>query len=157
MKKLAFLFSIVAMLAVTAAKAQGIISPNAATSFVGYFQSDDTTHAKGLDTTANSASISQILQLPGYWDYVTIQTGVTKLTGNPTLGSVKLQGSVDGVKWDWVTTATDTLAVTNVSTVQVHTWKLTGNPFAYYKAICKGGNGATQTSTVNTVVLYRRK
>ena len=56
---------------------------------VAKFQSDQTVHAAGLDTTTtNTASISQVLQIPGYWDYVTIQTAVTKLTGNPALGNV---------------------------------------------------------------------
>ena len=156
MKKLTFLISF-AVLAFTGVKAQGILSPNSSNSYVSSFQSDQTIHASGLDTTANTGSVSQILQIPGYWDVITIQTVVTKLTGNPALGSVKLYGSVDGVRYDVVTTATDTLAVTNISGAQVHTWKLTGNAFLYYKAIAKGGNGATQTSTVTTKALYRRK
>jgi len=157
MKKLSFLFSLAALLSVTAVKAQSILSPNTSASYVKPFQSDLTVHAKGLDTVANTASVSQILQIPGYQDIVTIQASVTKLTGNPSLGSVKLYGSVDGVKYDFVTTSTDTLAVANVSSAQVHTWKLSPSPFLYYKAICKGGNGATQTSTVSTTALYRKK
>ena len=53
---------------------------------------------------------------------------------------------MDGVKYDVVTTATDTLAVTNIAGAQVHTWKLTGNLFQYYKATCKGGNRATHAN-----------
>lgn len=150
MKKLIFLISATVMLTVTAAKAQS------SSSSVGPLISDQV-HKAGLDTTTNSGSVSQIIQIPNYQDIVTIQTAVTKLTGNPALGSVKLYGSVDGIKYDLVSTAADSLAVTNISGAQIHTWKISVSPFLYYKAVCHGGNGATQTSTVSTVALWRRR
>jgi hypothetical protein len=156
MKKLFAFFSII-LLAFTAVKAQPNLKP---------LQSDLTIHAAGLDTVANSASVTEVIKIQGSHHLVTFQTSVTKLTGNPTLGSVKIYGSVDSVKWDVIpvgltstgtvaTTLSDTLAVTNVSTAQVHTWSFTPSKFQYYKVVCHGGNGATQTSTVRTEALWR--
>ncbi|MDO3641973.1 hypothetical protein [Mucilaginibacter sp. L3T2-6] len=145
MKKLLFFFGI-ALFSFTAVNAQSVVKP---------LQSDVTVHKAGLDTVTNAASVSQVLQIPGNPAIITIQAAVTKLTGSPG-GSVKLYGSVDGVRYDFATTSTDTLAVANVAGAQVKTWKLTGNAFQYYKAIYKSNN-SSQTSTVSNAALIRGK
>jgi len=156
MKKLFALFSIL-LLAFTAVKAQPNLKP---------LHSDLTIHAAGLDTVANSASVTEVIKIQGSQKMITFQTAVTKLTGNPTLGSVKIYASVDSVKWDVIpvgltstgtvaTTLNDILAVTNVSTPQIHTWSFTPSKFQYYKVVYHGGNGSTQTSTVTTEALWR--
>lgn len=125
-------------------------------------------HAAGLDTITNAGNVTQVIKIQGYQNIVTIQTAVTKLTGTPTLGSVKVFGSVDSLKWDNipvgitsagvpVTTVLDTLAVTNIAGAQVHTWCITPSRFQYYKVIAHGGNGSTQTSTVTTQALWRKE
>jgi hypothetical protein len=117
-------------------------------------QSDQGVHKAGLDTVSNAGSISQILQIGGYQDLITIQAGVTKLTGTPG-GSVKLYGSVDNIKYDFATTATDTLAVGNVTPLQVKTWVIAPSKFQYYKAVYKGAG--SQTSTIVTTAMWRNK
>lgn len=118
------------------------------------FTSDDTIHAAGLDTVSNTGTITQTLKVTGKLSIFTIQAGVTKLTGTPSSGfSVKLYGSNNNVRWDYATTSTDTLAVTNVAAEQVKTWKLTSNPFLYYKIVYKGFG--TQTSKVSANALMR--
>lgn len=154
MKKLLILS--VALLSFIAVKAQTNLKP---------LQSDLTIHKAGLDTVTNSGTISQTLQIAGWQDVVTIQTSVVKLTGNPTLGGVKLYGSVDGVKYDFVAAAkpvpvapaVDSLAVTNVSTPQIYTWTIIPSKYQYYRATYHGGNGSTQTSTVNTTAMWRKQ
>jgi len=118
-------------------------------------QSDLTIHKLGLDTNVNAASVSQVLQIGGYQDIITIQAGVTKLTGTPG-GSVKLYGSVDNIKYDYATTSTDTLAVTNVTPLQVKTWVIAPSKFQYYKAVYKSAQ-STQTSTIVTTAMWRAK
>lgn len=142
MKKLIFILSL-CVICFARAQAQSFVKP---------LQSDQTIHKAGLDTASTSA-VSQVIQIPGQLATLTIQSGVTKLTGSPG-GSVKLYGSVDGVKYDIATTATDTLAVANVAGLQVKTWKLTSNPFQYYKIIYKPVG--SQTSTVSTNALGRK-
>jgi len=142
MKKLVLFLSIISLSAMTV-QAQRYTKP---------LQSDNTVHALGLDTASNAVSVSQVLQITGWQDMVTIQSGVTKLTG--TIGataSVKLYGSVDGVKYDYATTASDTLAVGDVSGVQVKTWYIAPSKFQYYKAIYKPAG--TQTSTITSTAL----
>jgi hypothetical protein len=142
MKKLIFILSF-ALLGIVEAKAQSFLKP---------LQSDQTIHKAGLDTSTATA-VMQIIQIPGQLGTLTIQAGVTKLTGAP-VGSVKLYGSTDGIKYDFVTTSTDTLAVANVAGLQVKTWKFTNNPFQYYKMIYKPTG--SQTSTVTTSALGRK-
>ena len=145
MKKLIFLFSL-SVLFITAANAQSTLR---------IMQSDQGVHKLGLDTVTNAGSISQIAQITGYQDLVTIQSGVTKLTGTAG-GSLKLYGSVDGVKYDFATTSTDTLAVGNVAGLQVKTWTIAPSSYQYYKVIYKSLQ-STQTSTVTSEALVRKR
>lgn len=143
MKKLILLLSIV-LLSFTMVKAQSGLKP---------LQSDTSIHKAGLDTASNTGAVAQIIQIGGYWSTVTIQSGVTKLTGTPG-GSLKLYGSVDNIKYDYATTATDSLAVSNVSTLQVKTWKINPSQFQFYKVIYKPTG--TQTSTITSTALWRK-
>lgn len=138
MKKLLFILSLT-LLCFAGAKAQ--------TTFQKPLVSDHTIHKAGLDTASGAVAVTQIAQVSGSWAWVTVQAAVNKLTGAP-VGSLKLYGSVDGVKYDYVTTAIDSLAVTNVSTPQVKTWKLVPPSFQYFKIIYKPTG--TETSTLST-------
>src|SRR3569833_1294832 len=146
MRQLLTILSIfIVCLASVSAKAQ---------STVQNFQSDKTIHAAGLDTVVNTASVSQILKVPGKLTTLTFMAGVTKLSGTPTTGfSAKLYGSNNNVRWDLATVSTDTLAVGNVTPEQVKTWKFTSNPYLYYKIVYKGFG--TQTSKVSANALLR--
>lgn len=144
MKKLVLILSIVTL---------GFCSANAQTSLLANLTSDQGVHKAGLDTTSGTVGVTQIVQIPGSWVSVTIQARVSKLTGAPG-GSLKCYGSTDGVGYDFVSTSIDSLAVANVSTLQVKTWKITGNPYQYYKLIYKPTG--TQTSTIVTKALARK-
>lgn len=144
MKKL-LSFLIVALLSFTAVHAQTF-------SNVLPLQSDQTIHKAGLDTATNATAVYQYITIKGSANGLTFQAGVNKLTGTPA-GGLRLLGSIDNVKWDFVTTATDTLAVTNITGWQTKTWKLTRNDFIYYKL--RYLPSGTQTSTLATKVLIR--
>ncbi|MGZ3753584.1 MAG: hypothetical protein ACXVAY_01415 [Mucilaginibacter sp.] len=132
-----FLFAVSAILS---AKAQ-----------VKIFQSDQTIHAAGVDTVSGTGSVSQLLKITGKFD-VTVQTGVTKLTGTPG-GTVKLLGSVDGVKFDYVNITPDSLIIVNKAPLQVKTWRIVGNPYQVYKCVFTGSG--THTSKITTTALVR--
>lgn len=121
---------------------------------VQWFQSDQTIHKAGIDTNSGTASTTTYLKITGKLSGLTIMTGVTKLTGTPATGfSVKLYGSNDKAKWDYVTTSIDTLAVGNVAPEQVKKWVFTSNPFLWYRIVCKGFG--TQTSKLSTNALLQ--
>jgi hypothetical protein len=116
--------------------------------------SDQTVHKAGLDTNANTGTTAQLLQITGKPSVITVMTGVTKLTGTIGAGtSVKLYGGNNKNRWDLVTTTTDTLAVTDKSSEQVKTWKLTNNQFLWYKVVMKGFG--TQSSVISTTALVK--
>lgn len=117
------IFAILLLAATVAVKAQTNLK---------VFQTDQTIHVLGLDTAINAAGAAPILSLPGYYDLITVQGTVTKISGTVG-GSLKLYGSVDGIAYSLATATTDTLAVANVAPAQVYSWTLTPSKFLYYK------------------------
>ena len=117
-------------------------------------QSDLTVHKAGLDTVTNTGSVSQILQISGWQDLVTVQAGVTKLTGTSG-GTVKLLGSVDNVRYEYVNNTPDSLIVANVAGLQVKTWVITPSKYQYYKAVFKGTG--THTTKIETLAMWRKQ
>lgn len=107
-------------------------------------------HAAGLDTASGTGVVTQKIKIIGKYN-LTFMTAVTKLTGAP-VGVVKLYGSIDDVKYDYVDTP-DSLSVTNKAGAQIKKWKVKPSDFLYYKAVYTPTG--TQTSTISTSVLVQ--
>lgn len=65
-----------------------------AQSNTGYFSSANAATKNGTDTVVNTQSKVQSLVLPGYWDILTIQVNVSKISGTVG-GTLQLYGSID--------------------------------------------------------------
>lgn len=88
------------------------------------------------DTVTNTETENLTITLPAPAQTATFQVGYTKLSGTVS-GSAKLYGSLDGTYYTLITTAADSLAVTNTTT-QSKLWVVTGSPYIYYKIACTG-------------------
>lgn len=96
-------------------------------------------------TLVNTGTVNLTQKVINPASTITVQLNVTKNTGTAA-GGAKLYGSLDGVNYTLATTATDTLAITNVAS-QSKFWVLTTNPYTYYRVVVKGSAGATQNCT----------
>lgn len=72
--------------------------------------------------------------------YTTIQVVVTKISGTVG-GTISLQGSVDGTSYKALNTAETQTALATITATDasnVYHWRLTGNPFQYYRVSWTG-------------------
>lgn len=113
------------------------------------------TNAAGATTETVTNTGTAFLQVSrfGQRGQTVIQATVTKTSG--TLGgTMTLQGSVDGVNYKAMTvaeasTAIPTYTVTDVAS-QTQIWRLTGNPFPFYRVSWTGTG--TMVGTFTAVV-----
>lgn len=97
-----------------------------------------------IDTVTNTATNYVSLQVQNWYQTVSIQAVVTKISGTAA-GTVTLQGSNDGTNYvtvntaylntgapQYTTGAAATLAVTNVTTT-TGIWVVKGSPYEYYR------------------------
>lgn len=109
------------------------------------------------DTIANTATGYVSKLVPNYWEYVTIQAVVTKLSGTAA-GTVTLQGSIDGTNFVTVKSSylngTATLSVTNVTT-NAKIFVVTGSPYKYYRLSYTGSG--TMSCKLNGYILTSKQ
>jgi len=104
---------------------------------------------KQADTVANATTKTQSVQIAGYFDSVSIQASLTKISGTAA-GKVYLLGSLDGSQYE----KADSLTVANVAT---QTKVFTSNPSKYvYYRISFVGSG-TQSTSFKSVAVYRKR
>lgn len=107
------------------------------------------TTGKDSDTLANAGTKNQSVKIEGYFDSVSIQTNLTKLSGTAA-GKVYLLGSLDGVNF----VKDDSLTVANVTT---QSKIFTSNPSKYlHYRISFVGTG-TQSVKFNSLAVYRKR
>lgn len=104
------------------------------------------------DTLVNAATKTQTVKIPGYWDVVSIQANLTKISGT-TAGKVYLLGSLDNVSFDRAG-GLDSLTVSNV-TLQSKTFHVSPSRYVFYR-IQFVGTG-TQSTRFNSLAVTRKK
>jgi hypothetical protein len=113
----------------------------------GYLLSSPT-HAE-TDTATNSTAVSQVIQIAGYWDLVSIQPTFTKINGTVG-GTAALYGSVDNVGYTLIDTA---VTLTDVAAKTLY-WKIAPSNFQYYKLVTTGTG--SMSVKVKTPVIWRK-
>lgn len=107
------------------------------------------TTGKDSDTLANATTKNQTAKIDGYFDSVSIQTNLTKLSGTAA-GKVYLLGSLDGVNY----VKDDSLTVANVTT---QSKIFTSNPSKYvFYRVSFVGTG-TQSVKFNSIAVHRKR
>lgn len=106
------------------------------------------THAV-VDTAVNTAAVSQVIQISGYWDLVSIQPTFTKISGTVG-GTAALYGSVDNVGFTLIDTA---VTLTDVASKTLY-WKIAPSNFQYYKLVTTGTG--TMSVKVTTPAIWRK-
>lgn len=84
----------------------------------------------------------------------TIQVVVTKISGTVG-GTISLQGSLDGTSFKALNTAETQTAVATVTATDasnVYHWRLTGNPFVYYRVSWTGASGQLASFTAQLLL-----
>jgi hypothetical protein len=139
MKKLIFIFSILAFS--FGVMAQGAVAALKST----YSLSSDTTVDTGV-TYLTSPQVKSPTSI------VTVQVVATKISGT-VAGTISLQGSLDGTNFKAITlteasTAGPTYTATDVAS-QNFIWRLSQNPYAYYRVSWTGAGTMSAKFTAN--------
>jgi hypothetical protein len=104
------------------------------------------------DTIVNTATGYVGITVNNYYERVSIQTVVTKISGTVS-GTVTMQGSNDGTNFVTVSSAfsdAQTLNTTDVAT-QSKLFTITGNPYKYYRLSYTGSGTMSATIKGNLV------
>ncbi len=108
------------------------------------------------DTTTNTATSYVTLPVQNWYNTVTIQSVVTKISGT-VAGTVTLQGSIDGT--NYVTVNSSYADVTSYSPTDVATssklFVVTGSPYRYYRLSYTGAG--TMSASHRGYVLPNKK
>jgi hypothetical protein len=94
-------------------------------------------------------------RMVGAKETTTVQVNVTKISGTVG-GTISLQGSVDGTNFKALNTAetqTALATITATDATNVYHWRLTGNPFLYYRVSWTGTG--TMAASFTASVLQR--
>lgn len=142
MKKLIFIF----LLAALGAAAQ----PNTYT-LKKHFADQDVS----LDTVTNTGTnyLGNLTLIPGSRSTVTIVHTVTKVSGT-VAGTITIQGSLDGTTFFALNTPETQTALptkTAADASAVYHWRITGNPFPYYRVSWTGAG--TMVAKQSAVIL----
>lgn len=145
MKKLFTLITIGIALAITIPKAHAQVSN-------GVYLKSVASRSFVNDTVSNATVKTQYASITGFQNIVTIQTELTKISGT-TAGAVYLYGSLDNVTY--VRLVTDSLLLSNVSTVQSKIWLVQPSSVQYYQVrVVPSG---TQSTNIKTYAIYRKQ
>lgn len=141
MKRLLFIFALVASIVVAQAQTVTLKSP--------YGLPSDTVTNGG--TAFLTSAVLTARQYP-----VTVQANLTEISGT-TAGTLTLQGSLDGINFVALTDSTTVPAVTTKTATdvasQTFAWQLSSSPFLYYRV---SWTGAGTMASSFTAVLVRQ-
>ena len=104
-----------------------------------------------IDTVTDAGTKSQVLQISGFRDVVTIVSTVTEISGT-TAGAVNLYGSVDGTNYALIT---GTFSPADQAAAQSHYWSVDPSKFAYYKVVYVGAG--TMAAKISSKALVRKR
>lgn len=88
-----------------------------------------TTTQAAKDTASGTVEKSQSVAIAGFWNTVSVQTMLKKLTGTPA-GKVYFEGSLNGAANSW--DKADSLTVLNVAT-QTKVFNVSPSKYVYYR------------------------
>lgn len=108
-----------------------------------------------LDTISNTTPQNASITINDNLDevkYVAIQGVATKRYGTMG-GKMELQGTIDGTNWKRI--ASDTLAMTTVSTAQSYIWVISTPCYTKYRVLFTGAG--TMSASISAWMLKRKK
>ncbi len=106
------------------------------------------------DTILNTTTVNKVFTATGGYSGTVVQAVLVSQTGTPA-GYVKLYGSTDnGVTYNLLTTAADSLAL-GASSLS-YTWRIAGPLPPYIKVQAKGNPGSTQNTLVKVWYVLRK-
>jgi hypothetical protein len=111
------------------------------------------TYSLASDTTVDAGTTyltSPAIPGPGK---TTIQVVVTKISGTVG-GTISLQGSLDGTNFKALTTEETQTALATITATDasnVYAWRLSGNPFTYYRVSWTGTGTMSASFTAKSI------